>query len=440
MLLLAGGDVVRPDAVAPAQTLVIENGVIVRIRPRSDADATRTDAAVHVVDGHSIVPGFIDVHVHGVAGIDTLGDGDTVGRMAAVLPRFGVTAFCPTTVACGPAGLRAVLGRIRRARECPAPDAARVLPAHLESNFISPQFRGAQPLACLRTCHPWPDAGGDRSAAGGRRDPDAPGEGAEDAAAFDGFDILREIDRASADVAVVTLAPEIEGAMTLVQWLRSRGIRVSLGHSGATLEEADAAILAGANQATHLFNGMPPMHHREPGLAGAVLRSPAVMAELVCDGVHVHPAMMQMAIAAKGPDRIMAITDGTAAAGLRDGDSAQLGGRPIRVRDGAARLDDGTMAGSVLTMDGAFRMLTGPVGCSFVEASHMCSTTPARALGLAGFGVVAEGARADLVVLDRAGVVARTYIDGRLVYARDAAAPGGPASASVEASRGRLSR
>lgn len=393
MLLLAGADVVTPDAVVASQTIVVEQGRIKAIRPRRADDTRRQDAMVKLVEGHLVLPGFIDVHVHGVAGVDTLDGGDAIARIAATLPRFGVTAFCPTTMACEPGDLRSVLEQVRRGREHRDGGAARVLPAHLESNFINPRFRGAQPIACLRT-----------------------------AGHFEATDILREIERGSADIGIVTLAPEIEGGAGLIRWLRERGIRVSLGHSGATLEEAEAAIATGASQATHLFNCMPAFHHRAPGLAGAVLRNPDVVAELVCDGVHVHPAVMQMAIAAKTPARIMAITDGTAAAALSDGAAARIGGRSIFVREGAARLEDGTLAGSVLTMDGAFRTLTGAAGCSAVAAAQMCSTTPARTLGLDGCGLIAEGAVADLVVLDSGGAVVQTYVEGRLVYSRDTAA------------------
>src|SRR5439155_26928417 len=141
--------------------------------------------------------------------------------------------------------------------------------------------------------------------------------------------ILREIERAAPDVGIVTIAPELDGGLDLVRWLSTRGHPVSLGHSNATYEQALAAIAAGARQATHLFNRMPPLHHRAPGLAGAVLQSDEVAAEIICDGVHVHPALIRTAVAAKRPSRIIAITDATAAAGLPVGGRALLGGRPI---------------------------------------------------------------------------------------------------------------
>ena len=160
---------------------------------------------------------------------------------------------------------------------------------------------------------------------------------------------------------------------------------------------------------------MPLLSHRAPGLAGAVLEHDDVIAELVCDGVHVHPSMVRVAVAAKGPSGVMAITDGTAGSGLPPGSQSTLGGRRITVGQ-AAYLDDGTLAGSVLTMDGAFARLVTRMGLSLIDAATVCSTTPARALQLQGFGVIARGGVADLVVLDRDLRVVRTFIGGALAW------------------------
>jgi N-acetylglucosamine-6-phosphate deacetylase len=160
---------------------------------------------------------------------------------------------------------------------------------------------------------------------------------------------------------------------------------------------------------------MPPLHHRVPGLAGAVLAHDGVAAEIVCDGVHVHPSMVRLALCAKGPERVMAITDGTAGSGLPEGAASTIGGRPIVVRN-AAYLEDGTLAGSAITMQGAFRFLVEVVGVPLHDAAMACSTTPARQLGLHGLGVVTTGATADLAVLDPGLRVTQTYVDGRLVF------------------------
>lgn len=397
MILLSGADVVLPDRVFGPATLAIDGDRIAEV-----AAGTRRggEGAVHVdLTNHYIVPGFIDVHVHGVEGTDTLESEDAIDTIAARMPRFGVTAFCPTSIACTPAVLRRMLSAVRRARTSGARGHARVLPAHLESNFINPEYKGAQPLECLRLP---PDASSAAEAAA------AEGE-------FTGADILAEIAAARPDVGILTIAPEMDGALALIRELAAHGHHVSLGHSGANYEQALAGIEAGARQATHLFNRMPPLGHRAPGLAGAVLEREELTTELVCDGVHVHPAMVRVAIGAKQPSGVMAITDGTAGAGLPRGAVSAIGGRRITISD-AAYLDDGTLAGSVLTMDRAFAKLVTLMGFSLVDAATMCATTQARALHLQGFGVIAPGTTADLAVLDRDLHVVRTYVGGTLVW------------------------
>jgi N-acetylglucosamine-6-phosphate deacetylase len=417
MIVLSGAALVLPDRILSPGTLTINDGRIVEIRP----DAPSGAHAAFGFPGHYIVPGFIDVHVHGVAGVDTLDPGvtDAIDQIAAALPRYGVTAFCPTTVACSPTALRSVLDQVRRARAAQRAGSSRVLPAHLESNFINPDYNGAQPAGCLRSPRAAMEGrGGEAGRAGA-----AAGAGKGDTE-WSGAEILAEIERATPDVGIVTLAPELDGAIDLVRWLAERGHQVSMGHSGATFDEALAAIAAGARHATHLFNRMPPLNHRAPGLAGAVLQADEVAAEIICDGYHVHPALVRTAIAAKRPSRVMAITDATAAAGLSPGSRARLGGRPIVAGDSTALLDDGTIAGSVLTMDRAFQILIGRIGLSPVDAVTLCATTPARELGLVGHGVLALDAAADLVVLDQNFTVVQTYVGGQLAYSRNTASPG----------------
>jgi N-acetylglucosamine-6-phosphate deacetylase len=378
--IFSGASLILPDRIADGLTLVIQQGRIVDITtgPR-EAGTNET----HVrLSGGFIAPGFIDPHVHGLEGRDVMDGPGSVAAVAATLPRHGVTAFCPTLTASSPEKLDACLAEVTAARTAPKPGAARVLPAHVESNFLDPDFRGAQPVEAL--CLPADDVG--RAA----------------------LDVLG---KHRPDVGIVTLAPELEGGIDLVRRLTGDGFRVSLGHSAATFEEAQQAIAAGASRATHLFNRMRPMSHREPGLAGAVLATDDVVAEIIADGHHVHPAFVRLAVSAKGAQRLMAITDGTAGSGLPYGSRARLGGQAITVTD-VARLDDGTMAGSVATMAQVFACLVGPCGISLAEAAKMCATTAARDLGLVGHGVIARGAVADLVVLDPQLRVTETWIGG----------------------------
>ena len=398
---LTGADLVLPDRVAANQTLLIEDGRIADITagPREvGANERRVD-----LTGHVIVPGFIDVHVHGVLGRDVQDGAGAIAAIAADLPRFGVVAFCPTTVACSPQSLAAVLAEVRALRAAPVTGSARVLPAHLESNFINPEFCGAQPVGCMRA-PPESWVPGPRTLDSGPWTPN-----------YSATDVLDVVASFRPDVAIMTIAPELANGLDLVRALAAAGIIVSLGHSAAGYELSLAAIAAGARQATHLFNRMTPMSHRDPGMVGAVLGSYDVAAELICDGRHVHPAVMRVAVAAKSSSRIMAITDGTAGSGLPWGSQARLGGRTITVED-VARLDDRTMAGSVLTMDRAFVCLVGEAAAGLVDGARMCATTPASELGLQGHGVIAAGAVADLAVLDANLTVRQTWIGGHLAF------------------------
>jgi N-acetylglucosamine-6-phosphate deacetylase len=286
------------------------------------------------------------------------------------------------------------LGEVARERVTPAAGSARVLPAHLESNFINPEYRGAQPAGALTT----PDAVADDG--------------------FSGAEILATIDAYPGAVGIVTLAPERSGGLDLVKRFTSSGILASIGHSGATFEEAAASFAAGVSRATHLFSAMPPFSHRQPGLVGAILSRTDIYAEMICDGVHVHPAMMRVTVAAKGPDRLVGITDGTAASGLPVGSRTRLGGRAIVARD-AARLDDGALAGSVLTMNRALTTLIDDCGMDVAAAARALATTPASDMRLGHTGIIAPGAVADLVVLDGAMHVEETWVAGIRVWPSD---------------------
>jgi N-acetylglucosamine-6-phosphate deacetylase len=395
MIALSGADLVLPDRILPGGSLVIDHGRIVAIESRAiDAGA----AGLTVVDltNHLIVPGFVDVHIHGIDGIDVLDGPAAVGEVARRLPKYGVTAFCPTSVACTPEKLAELLAAVTQARSAPAHLSSRVLPAHLESNFINPDWNGAQPAACLRS------AKGALAASG-----IAAGQGE-----FSGGEIIAAIERQRSSVGIVTIAPELDGGLDLVRHLVSRGHRVSLGHTGATYDAARVAIELGAHHATHLFNRMSPLTSRSPGVVGAVLESDAVAAEIICDGHHVHPSLVSMAIRLKSVSNMMAITDATAVAGLPIGARARLGDQTVIAGERTAVLEDGTLAGSTLTMDGAFRNLVRGMGVSLPDAARMCATTPAGAIGAADLGSIAAGKWADLAILDRDLRIRQTYLAG----------------------------
>lgn len=397
--VLADATLVTPDGVLTDHSLVVssrtgEIEAIVKADALGDADA-----AVVSLPGRTIVPGFIDVHVHGVAGIDVLDGDGAVSRVASRLPEWGVTAFAPTSIACPPATLARLLGEVAALHASPSARMARVLPAHLESNFINPEFAGAQPLEAIR----------------------APDDTKHDG--YAGADVLAVVWDHAASIGIVTLAPERPGGMALVRDLVGRGIHISIGHSGASFDDAMAAFGAGATRATHLFNAMPAFSHRSPGLVGAALTDSRVTVELIADGVHVHPGALRLAIAAASMSRVVAISDGTAASGLPAGSRATLGGRPITASD-AARLDNGALAGSVATMDRVFRVLVEQCGLSLVEASRLCATNPAIDMGMGGAGALAPRMRADLVVLNGALHVEATWIGGRPVYSSRGVAMG----------------
>lgn len=403
LTVLAGADVVLPDAVLPGGLVTIDGERIAAVAP--SGATLPVDAAVVDCSGGLLLPGFVDVHVHGVEGVDVLDGPGALEEVAARLTRYGVTAFCPTSVACSPADLAVLLAAVRGSSGTIS--GARILGAHLESNFVNPEYRGAQPQRCLRGV---PSASL-QDATSSALEPPGPD--------FTAADVLRTIDVYRDAVAIVTMAPEIEGGLDLVRHFVARGLRVSIGHSGATYDLACAAIDAGIRHATHLFNRMPPLGHRAPGAAGAVLSRPEVAAEIICDGVHVHPALVRFAIAAKGLDRIMAITDGTAGSGLPPGTRTHLGGQPIVVTTRTAELEDGTLAGSVLTMDGAFRMLVQQADLDVAAAARLCATTPAKAVGFVDGGAIRAGALADLVLLGADRRVRRTWVGGAAVFRAD---------------------
>ncbi len=323
-----------------------------------------------------ILPGFIDLHVHGGGGADAMQGEAAIRRLARFHAAHGTTAMLPTTVCAPEAELRSALSGIEAVRTRPGPGEARVLGAHLEGPYLNPKKLGAQP----------PHA----------RHPD-PGEMAS---------LL-----ALARIRVVTLAPELPGALALIRHLAGAGIRVQIGHTDATYEEAVAALEAGAAGFTHLYNAMSGLSHRAPGAAmAALLRSG--FAEIVADGLHVAPEAIRLA--RRQIPGLYVVTDAVAAAGMPDGWYA-LGRQRGQKRGDAVRRADGTLAGSTLTMDRALCNLVA-WGVALKDAVAMLSRVPALYLGLTDRGSLAPGQRADVVVMDASLTVEEVYVEGRRVF------------------------
>ena len=308
-----------------------------------------------------LLPGFVDLHLHGGGGADTMDAGAAVGTIARLHAQHGTTSLLATTMTAPLAEIEAALRALAPACMNRPAGTARVLGVHLEGPYIHPDRLGAQPP-------------------------------------FARLPALEEILalHALAPIRVITLAPDTEGALALIPALVDAGMRVQMGHSAATYEQACAALGQGASGFTHLFNAMGAFHHRQPGLAGAALAH-AEQAELIPDLLHVHPGAMRAAL--RAIPRLYAVTDATAAAGMPDGDY-RLGRQTVRKCEGGVRLADGTLAGSTLTMDLALRNLVGPgLGLSLAEASARTSRHAAQYLGLADRGQIVAGAWADLVQL-----------------------------------------
>ncbi|KAF6617786.1 N-acetylglucosamine-6-phosphate deacetylase [Paenibacillus polymyxa] len=321
------------------------------------------------LEGGYLLPGFIDIHVHGGNGEDFM---DSDSRVLDAITSFhssqGTTAMLATTMTAPKERIDRVLKEVHTYMALPMPH-AQLEGVHLEGPFISPNWAGAQnPEHIVPPNLAWV---------------------AEWEQCYPGL------------VRQVTLAPERKGALELITWLRSHGITAALGHTNATYEEIEQAASAGLNHAVHTFNAMTPLHHRKPGAAGAVLVDPRIEAEIIADGIHVHPAAISLLAKLKQDHNLILITDAMSATGLEDGHYT-LGDLPVIVQDGVARLEDGvTLAGSTLTMIEGFRYLVQQVGLSIPEASQMASLNPARSLNIADrTGSLEAGKQADILLLD----------------------------------------
>lgn len=338
-----------------------------------------------MAEGWLAAPGFIDLQLNGAYGFDFTRQPDTITAVAAQLPETGVVAFLPTFItsplADYPAKLLAVAAAQRETT------GALILGAHLEGPFLNPAKCGAHQASLF-----------------------IPPELAS-LVSLSPLEVVR----------LVTLAPEQPSGLAAIRWLRERGITVSMGHSLATAAEALAAIEAGVSYGTHLFNAMRPLDHREPGLIGVLLTSPATRCGLIVDGVHVHPRLVQLAWQCRGAAGLTLVTDGMAALGMPPG-HYPIGDQVVQVDETSARLADGRLAGSILRMDEAIRNMVAFTNCSLAEAIRMASTTPAEVLGLEDqLGHLRAGYPANFVILDHMLHIQATIINGSVKYATPAA-------------------
>lgn len=358
--------------------LLAEAGVIRKITDVYSGDA----AVVYDMEGKLVVPGFIDIHTHGAAGVDvnkaTAEDYETICRFFAAQ---GTTAW-----------LGSVLTDTREQTLCCIEEykkwkarghhGAELLGIHLEGPFLSPEYKGAMPEHLLRE--------GD-------------------------LELIKEYQKAAeGDVKYITLSPEIEGNISMIPELKKLGIQVAIGHSGADYETACAAIEAGARGATHTGNAMKLLHQHFPAIWGAVLESDKVFCEIICDGRHLHPGTVRLIIKTKGLDQVVAVTDSIMAAGLPDG-NYKLGVNDVIVENGDARLaGGGSRAGSTLTMGAALKNLLEYTGKPLVEILRLLTENPARLIGVYDrMGSIEVGKEANLVILDEACNVLKTYVHGR---------------------------
>jgi N-acetylglucosamine-6-phosphate deacetylase len=364
--------------------LVVEDGRIVEVGSRRGKEIGSNTALVDFGDA-VVAPGFFDIHIHGGAGVDLMrGAPQEIPRLSQFLASHGVTAYFPTTVAAPLDATCTALDRLAEGIEAAqkqaiGPAQAQPLGIHLEGPFLSHKRRGVHPPEYLV-------------------EPTVPI-----------FDRLWQAARGL--VRMITIAPEIPGAIEVIAEAAKRNVCVSIGHSDAQLPAAQNAVSAGARHATHTFNAMRPLDHRDPGIIAEVLTDDRLTADIIVDGIHISPAVVELFLKAKGTERAVLITDAISATGMPDG-HYKLGPIEVEVKDGKCT-SNGSLAGSVLTMDRAVRNVTQFAGWSLKDAVRAASLNAARAAGFAGRqGTLASGAEANFVVLSAAGEVLKTVARG----------------------------
>jgi len=362
----------------------VENGIITSVTPaqKHAAPSPASDGLSRRLDGQGwiVTPGWIDIQINGAFGLDFSADPAAIWQAAAQLPRYGVAGFLPTVITSAEETYQRAIA-VLKAGPPPGWKGARPLGWHFEGPFLNPARKGAHNPDHLRS----PDL------------------------AF-----IRDWTRENG-VLLVTMAPELRGAAEVAAQLSANGVALSAGHTTATLSQAEKAIQDGFRAATHLFNAMPPLEARAPGIIAEILLNDQISAGVIVDGLHVHPKMIELVWRLKGPDNILLISDAVGLLGMPPGRFTQ-GGMEISVDERSARLLDGTLAGSILGLDQALRNLLDFCGCRLEQALPTLSRNQARLLQLEQHGTVQPGCRADLTLIDRRGAVQMTLVGGEVVY------------------------
>jgi len=378
---IVNGTIYTPDQIIAPGTMLIRGNAITAVGPAGTTPVP-PDAKVIKADGMAVVPGLIDVHIHGLMGHDGMGHG--LAHVIRALPAFGVTAFVCTTLTLPHDEALAGLEAIAKVLDTPPPG-AQCLGIHLEGPFLSP----AQPgMATSDWFEPL---------------------------TWEGFQAFQQAARGR--IRMLTFAPEVGKALACIPRLVETGIVPVIGHSHATFEQVAQAVRLGLSHATHTFNAMRPFHHREPGVVGAVMYFAEIVAELIADGVHVHPAAMAILLRVKGLERVALVSDAAPLAGLPDG-KYEWEHKPIFVRDGSCRLSDGTIAGAHALLDTGVRNLVNLVGLPLEQALVPATRVPAGELGLCK-GHLAPGYDADVVLLDEALRPVLTIVGGAEMFRRE---------------------
>ena len=347
--------------------------------------AIKNSEAIELPEDAVVVPGFIDQHIHGAGGSDGMdGTVKDISIIANTVAAEGTTSFLVTTMTQSPENITKAMQAVKEYKEQGISKGAKVIGVHLEGPFIAAKFKGAQPLEYVAS---------------------------PDVAVFD------EYNKASGNaIRIVTLAPEVAGSEDLIRHLTENGIVSSIGHTGAKYEDIDNAISAGASNVTHTYNAQSPLHHREIGVVGTAMLRDELNCELIADTIHVSVPAMRLLVKNKPLDKLSLITDAMRAKGLPDGIS-ELGGQTVYVKNGEARLEDGTLAGSVLRMNRAVQNMVEKVGVPFTQAVDYATINPARMLKIDHeTGSIKVGKNADFTVLNKNYDVLMTIREGKIVY------------------------